>query len=164
MAMRRMGRLAAFSGTVLVGACVLVGSAFSRGNSAEEFCLPILMGALCLAMTCYEKKDGPMEPLALFACGLMAGMVATIKFTILGLFVGLCAAEGVFALHAGGMRRALRSAGTFLAGMALPIGPQARKTVHLSPFGRENLSFAAFGAKTFHSPPFGRETFKQPLL
>lgn len=62
-----------------------------------------------------------MDAKALFVCGLFAGIVATIKFTILGLFVGLCAVEGVLALRAGGLRRAFRSAGVFLAGMLLPI-------------------------------------------
>ncbi|MBR5561150.1 MAG: hypothetical protein IKU73_07035 [Clostridia bacterium] len=121
LAMRRRGAWAACCDAVLIGACVLVGSAFSRGDSAEEFCLPYLMGALCLAMRYYGEKDGPMDARALFACGLLAGVVATIKFTILGLFVGLCIVEGVLALRAGGLKRALASAGTFLAGMALPI-------------------------------------------
>ena len=67
-AMRRVSAGAAFAGAVLVGACVLVGSAFSRGDSAEEFCLPYLMGALCLAMSHYGEKDGPMAPRALFIC------------------------------------------------------------------------------------------------
>lgn len=121
MAMRKVRVSAAFSGAVLAGACVLVGGTFSRGDSAEEFCLPYLMGALYLAMRHYGEKDGPMDARALFVCGVLAGVVATIKFTILGLFIGLCAAEGVLALREGGMVRALRSAGVFLAGMLLPI-------------------------------------------
>ena len=121
MAMRKRSTWASFCDAVLIGACVLVGSAFSRGDSAEEFCLPYLMGALSLAIRQYGRQDGPMAPRELFVCGLLAGMVATIKFTILGLFVGLCAAEGVLALREGGMKRALVSAGTFLAGMLLPV-------------------------------------------
>ncbi|MBR5302735.1 MAG: hypothetical protein IKU38_07865 [Clostridia bacterium] len=121
MGMRKRGAWAACCDAVLIGACVLVGSAFSRGDSAEEFCLPYLMGALCLAMRHYGEEDGPMNPRALFVCGLLAGVVATIKFTILGLFVGLCIAEGILALRNGGLKRALASAGTFLAGMALPV-------------------------------------------
>ena len=109
-----------FGVIALIGACVLVSGAFSRGDSAEEFCLPFLMGALYLVFQHYGKKEGPMAPWALFICGLFAGVVATIKFTILGL-LGLCAAEGVLALRAGGMKRALRSAGVFLSGMLLPI-------------------------------------------
>jgi len=119
--MRRRSAWAACCDAMLIGACVLVGSAFSRGDSAEEFCLPYLMGAVYLAFRYYGKNDGPMPEKALFVCGLLAGMVATIKFTILGLFAGLCIAEGVAALRAGGMRRAVRSAGVFLIGMLLPV-------------------------------------------
>lgn len=120
IAARRRDAFAALCDVVLVCACLLVGGAFSRGDSAEEFCLPYLMGALYLAFRHYGEKDGPMPANALFVCGLLAGVVATIKFTILGLFVGLCAAEGVMALRAGGMKRALLSAGAFLSGM-LPV-------------------------------------------
>lgn len=122
MAMRRRSAWASLCDAALIGACVLIGGAFSRGDSAEEFCLPYLMGALCLAHKHYGKTDGPMDARALFACGLFAGVVATIKFTILGLFVGLCIAEGILALLKGGMLRAIKSAGVFLAGMLLPIG------------------------------------------
>lgn len=108
---------------MLVGACLLVGASFAQGDSAEEFCLPYLMAALCIAFDQYGEKRGPMSLCALFVCGLLAGMVAMIKFTVLGLFVGLCAAEGVLALFHGGIVRALRSAGAFLAGMLLPIAP-----------------------------------------
>lgn len=121
MAMRRRRAFAAYADAVLIGACLLVGGAFSRGDSAEEFCLPFLMGALFLAFHHYGEEDGPMRARALFVCGLLAGVVATIKFTILGLFVGLCAAEGVLALAVGGMKRAVRSAGVFLSGMLLPV-------------------------------------------
>ncbi len=121
MGMRRRDVRALCCDAALIGACVLVGSAFSRGDSAEEFCLPYLMGALYLAFKHYGENDGPMQPEALFVCGLLAGMVATIKFTILGLFVGLCITEGVLAMREGGMKRALQSAGVFLAGMLIPI-------------------------------------------
>ena len=121
MAMRRAGPFAALADAALVGACVLAGQSFSRGNSAEEFCLPLLAGALYIVYREYGAKKGPMRPKMLFSCGLLAGLVATIKFTVLGLFVGLCAAEGVLALRHGGVKRAAQSAGVFLSGMLLPV-------------------------------------------
>ncbi|MGN0777199.1 MAG: hypothetical protein ACI4MM_11045 [Candidatus Ventricola sp.] len=121
MMMRRMSARSACALGALLGAFVLTGAAFSRGDSAEEFCLPYLMGALMLVLDEYGQRPGPMRKRPLFVCGLMAGMVATIKFTILGLFVGLCIAEGVLALREGGFARALKSAGVFLAGMLLPV-------------------------------------------
>ena len=66
MAMRRRRAFAAYADAVLVGACLLAGSAFSRGDSAEEFCLPFLMGALALAFRHSGEEDGPMPLRALF--------------------------------------------------------------------------------------------------
>lgn len=121
LVMRRAHRSIAAGACALMGACLLISRAFSFGDSAEEFCLPYLMGALVVAFDQYGKKDGPMRPFALFACGLMAGMVATIKFTILGLFVGLCLAEGIVSLRKGGFMRAVGSGCVFLLGMLLPV-------------------------------------------
>lgn len=118
---RRLSAAYALAGAALLGAGTLIGSAFFAGDSAEEFCLPYLMAALCIALRAYERDEGPMRPRALMLCGLLAGVVATIKYTVLGLFIGLCAAEGVAALRAGGFGRALKSAGVFLAGMMIPI-------------------------------------------
>lgn len=119
--LRRRCAASAYAASVLMGAAVLVGGAFMMGDSAEEFCLPFMMGAQYMALTQYAEGARPMRTRALFLCGLLGGIVATIKFTALGLFVGLCAAEGLFALQEGGMKRALKSAAVFLAGMLLPI-------------------------------------------
>ena len=121
MIKKRAGMAVSLGMTALWAACVLVSKSFAQGDSAEEICLPYLMGALALADGEYGAGRGPMGAKKLFVCGLLAGVVATIKYTILGLFVGLCIAEGVMALRAGGMRRALKSAGAFLGGMALPV-------------------------------------------
>ena len=121
IAMRTAPIWAAWADTALVGACVLAGKSFSRGASAEEFCMPFLMAAIYMAFRTYGEKKGPMDAKSLFICGVMAGFVATIKFTVLGLFVGLCAAVGVLALREGGLRRAVKSAVVFLAGMLLPV-------------------------------------------
>ena len=113
---------AALAGAVLTGACVLVGRAFVRGDSAEEFCLPFLMWALCL----YDgaaRKGAPLPRRVLFRIGLLAGLTATVKFTLLGVFLGLCLCEGAQALRAGGVRRAARSALDFLAGFLAPVLP-----------------------------------------
>lgn len=64
-----------------------------------------------------------MRTKRLLVCGALAGCVAAIKYTLLGAMVGLCIIEGVLALREGGVRRALKSAGVFLCGMAIPILP-----------------------------------------
>ena len=121
MLMLRVRAALALPASSLMMALVLAGSAFSRGDSAEEFCLPLLLGALLIAICEYEREAGPMRPSLLFVCGLLAGGVATIKYTLLGQLIGLCSVEGVLALRRGGFTRALRSAGVFLAGMAAPV-------------------------------------------
>lgn len=118
---RHLSEPFSLAGAVMLGACMLVSPAFSRGDSAEEFCLPLLLGAMALALDAYDRDRGPMRPGRLFACGLLAGGVATIKYTMLGLFIGLCLAEGMTALRHGGVKRALASAAAFLAGMLLPV-------------------------------------------
>ena len=118
---RRLSLPLSLAGSVLLGAAMLVSTAFAQGDSAEEFCLPLLLGALLAAVCEYARDAGPMRPSRLFICGLLAGGVATIKYTMLGQFIGLCAVEGVLALRRGGPVRALRSAGVFLSGMVVPI-------------------------------------------
>ena len=124
----RLMRLRAGMGFSL-GAAAFFGAAFAsctafiRGDSAEEFCLPLLMAALAIAYAEYGRRAKPMRMKRLFVCGVLAGCIATIKYTLLGAMVGLCIVEGVLALREGGVRRALKSAGVFLCGMAIPILP-----------------------------------------
>ena len=126
----RLMRLRAGMGFSL-GAAAFFGAAFAsctafiRGDSAEEFCLPLLMAALAIAYAEYGRRAKPMRMKRLFVCGVLAGCIATIKYTLLGALVGLCAVEGVLALKEGGVKRAAQSAGVFLAGMAVPILPWA---------------------------------------
>ena len=108
-------------GVLLLAAGLIVSKAFVCGDSAEEFCLPLILGTMAIAFHEYGEKKGPMRPKMLFVCGLMAGLTATIKYTLLGAFMGFCLVEGILALKEGGFVRALRSAGVFLAGMLLPL-------------------------------------------
>ena len=117
---RRVGR-AALPGALLIAACILSSGTFVRGDSAEEFCLPLAMAALCVFDGGAQK--GAMSLARLFVLGLLAGLVAAVKFTLLGIFLGLCLAAGLMALRRGGMRLAGKSAGVFLLGMALPVLP-----------------------------------------
>lgn len=105
----------------LMAACVLTSASFSRGDSAEEFCLPLLLGAMDVALAGYEKEGAPLAFRRMLVCGIFAGVVATIKYTLLGLWIGLCLSEGIVAIRQGGLARIFRSAGAFLLGMMLPI-------------------------------------------
>ena len=119
----RTGAGFALGAAAVWGALTVTSGAFMRGDSAEEFCLPLLTAALALAYAEYGRRARPMRAKRLLLCGVLAGGVATIKYTLLGAMVGLCAVEGALALKEGGAPRALKSAGVFLAGMAIPILP-----------------------------------------
>ena len=124
MIAQRTGAWMARSGAVLFAGVAIVGRSFVRGDTAEEFCLPFLMAALALFFRHTEREDGPMSLKEMFLCGLLAGFVATIKYTVLGLFLGLCATQAVLCIgRQGGLRRLMASAGVFLAGMVIPVLP-----------------------------------------
>ena len=113
----------AWAGTALFGACVLISRSFARGDSAEEFCLPFLMVALYIVSSHAKTEAGPLPARKLLWLGVLAGCVASIKYTALGLFVGLCLAQGLGLLAKRDLRGVLTSAGAFLLGMLLPILP-----------------------------------------
>lgn len=121
----RTGAGFALGAAAIWGALTATGGSFMRGDSAEEFCLPLLTAALAIAYAEYGRRVKPMREKRLLICGVLAGCIAAIKYTLLGAMVGLCMTEGVLALRDGGARRALKSAGVFLAGMAIPILPWA---------------------------------------
>ena len=121
----RAGACFSLGAAAVWGTLTVTGGAFMRGDSAEEFCLPLLTAALALAYAEYGRRAKPMRAKRLLVCGVLAGCVAAIKYTLLGAMVGLCAVEGVLALKEDGVKRAAQSAGVFLAGMAVPILPWA---------------------------------------
>ena len=94
----RAGRACSLSAAAFFGAAFASCTALIRGDSAEEFCLPLLMTALAMAYAEYGRRAKPMRLKRLLACGVLAGCIATIKYTLLGALVGLCAVEGVLAL------------------------------------------------------------------
>ncbi len=61
--------------------------AFCFGNSAEELCLPFIGYALFVAIDSV-KKNQPVSVLRSVLCGIGAGVLLWVKFTMLGFFVG----------------------------------------------------------------------------
>ena len=119
----RAGKGFALGAAAVFSALATTGGAFMRGDSAEEFCLPLLTAVLAIAYAEYGRRAKPMRMKRLLVCGVLAGCVAAIKYTLLGALAGLCLVEGILALKEGGVARALQSAGVFLIGMAISILP-----------------------------------------
>lgn len=98
---------------------------FYWGGSAEEICLPFLIWGLYLSLS-YFKREYPgkaMKGRTLFIAGVLAGMTANIKFTVLGFFFAwmMCIAFSFFARK--DFLGAVRACLIFLCGMAVTFLP-----------------------------------------
>ena len=111
--------------TPVVLAVCFASQSFYWGGSAEEICLPFLIWGLYLSLA-YFKKDYPhkeMSKRTLFIGGILAGMIANIKFTSLGFFFAwmMCIAFSFLARK--DFFGAVKACFVFLGGMALPFIP-----------------------------------------
>jgi len=72
-------------------------SAMAKGDSAEEFCLPLLMYAVFLVVrSLKEKKD--ISPKSLLLLGVTSGIILWTKYTMLGFYLGWVIVPMFFAL------------------------------------------------------------------
>lgn len=117
------GRLTLLSMPILA-AVTCCCTAFTQGGSAEEFVLPALAAGVYLTlavMTQPEKTTGRR----MLGFGAAAGWVFLIKYTDIGLFVGLGGCLLAFCWRRHGFGRALISAGQMLLGVLLTCAPAA---------------------------------------
>ncbi len=106
-------------------ALVFSSKSFYWGGAAEEICFPFLIGGLYLGLR-YFKTEYPakaMKKSTLFAAGIFAGMVANIKFTVLGFFFAWMMWVAFSCLIRKDWKSAFVSCGYFLIGMFLPFVP-----------------------------------------
>ena len=111
--------------TPLVLAVAFSSQSFYWGGSAEEICLPFLLWGLFLSLR-YFKKDYPqkaMDRRTLLVAGLLAGMIANIKFTSLGFFFAWMMCIAFSFLTRKNLPGAIKACFLFLAGMAIPFVP-----------------------------------------
>ena len=102
---------------------ILTLPAFTHGGSAEEFCLPFLMyGLYSLVRFLKSKKTYPSRKM-LITNGICAGMVAMIKFSMLGFWFGLMFGLFLYLLLQKEWKQAIISSLLFLLGMLIPILP-----------------------------------------
>lgn len=106
-------------------AAAFVSNSFYYGGSAEEICLPFLLAGLYLILR-YFKEAYPekvMDRKTVFLGGLLAGMVANIKFTVLGFFFAWMMCIAIAFLVKKDLKGAFKACGFFLLGMFLPFIP-----------------------------------------
>ena len=111
--------------TPLVLAVTVASDSFYWGGSAEEICLPFLIWGLYFSLD-YFRNHYPQEgmsPRILFLNGILAGVVANIKFTSLGFFFAwmMCIAFSFLARK--DFWGAVKACLIFLLGMLLPFLP-----------------------------------------
>lgn len=106
-------------------AAAFCSKSFYQGGSAEEICYPFLIWGLYLSLR-YFRTEYPAKEMSrrsLFVGGILAGIVANIKFTVLGFFFAwmMCAAFAFLARK--DFFGAVKACLIFLLGMALPFVP-----------------------------------------
>ncbi len=105
-----------------LAALTYASAAFAHGDSAEELCLPLLMVGFYWLMRFFKEREA-LTPKAIVLCGVMAGCVLWIKYTMLGFWAGWMLAVFVGLLLAKRVRGAFAACGCFLAGVAAATLP-----------------------------------------
>lgn len=73
----------------IIASFILNLRSFSHGDSAEEFCLPLLAISLYILLKCFRIDDSkPVPSKWIFWNGIIAGCVLWIKFSLLGFWIG----------------------------------------------------------------------------
>ena len=99
---------------------------FYWGGSAEEFGLPFLAWGLFFSLK-YFKEEHPkvMSPKILFLCGVLAGCIMLIKYTMLGMYFFWMAMIAFSTFNRKTWKDSIRNCVIFLAGMIAPMIPWA---------------------------------------
>ena len=112
--------------SILTTAIITVTYSFKLGDNAEELCWPFLVVTLYFMVKYFKDcRDGyrPMKYGTLLLCGIMAGCVLWLKFTLLGFWMGFMAIIFFYMLYSKDYARAFISCLVFLGGMALTALP-----------------------------------------
>ncbi len=109
----------------LVLAVIVSSDSFYWGGSAEEVCLPFLIWGLYLSLDYFKNQypEKEMNLKVIFAGGILAGMVANIKFTVLGFFFAWMMCVAFSFLVRRDLMGAVKGCMIFLCGMAIPFIP-----------------------------------------
>lgn len=126
--------------------------AFSHGDSAEEFCLPLFMYSL-YALTNYLKKKQWEKPCIsmLLKNGIVAGMVFTIKYTIIGFWFAWMMCLFFLLIQKKEYQHAFLSCIIFLVGMSIPIFPWIIYFTYHDAFDAMINSYFLFNLKYYPS-------------
>lgn len=106
-------------------AAAFCSKSFYWGGSAEEICYPFLIWGLYFSLD-YFKNDYPEKEMSrqkIFIGGILAGIVANIKFTVLGFFFAWMMCVAFAFLVRKDFFGAVKACMIFLLGMTIPFVP-----------------------------------------
>lgn len=109
----------------LVLAVIVSSFSFYWGGSAEEVCFPFLIWGLYFSLDYFQNRY-PKEAMGwktILINGILAGMVANIKFTVLGFFFAWMMCIAFSFLVQKDFLGAVKGCLVFLAGMVIPFLP-----------------------------------------
>lgn len=107
-----------------MGAAAYTSVSYVAGDSAEEWCMPLLAVCLYVLVKACLARQAVGSRLA-FAAGALGGCVLWIKYSMLGFFLAWGVAMLAMALRWEGWRAALAECGAVLAGAVLVTLPWA---------------------------------------
>lgn len=116
-------RLSAWAAVPVLALLILTSLSFAQGDSAEEMCLPLAACSLYHVLRHLRSGDKRMSARGLLLEGTLLGCVFWIKFTMIGMQIGLLAALLLRCLIRREGRDFFRSLGLLLAGFALSTLP-----------------------------------------
>ena len=107
----------------IISFLILTLPAFTHGGSVEEFSLPMLMYSLYSMVKFLKSGDTKPKRSMIFINGIMAGLIATMKFTLLGFWFAWMASMFFYLLSKKEWKESILDCLIFLSGMAIPIIP-----------------------------------------
>lgn len=107
----------------LTGLITITTFCFSRGDNAEEFCMPFLVIGL-YHMICYlNSEEKQFSNKLMILHGIFAACILWIKFTMLGFYIGWCLLIGLTLWNRKQFKYAIYAALYFLLGMFIGTLP-----------------------------------------
>lgn len=114
----------AFAAVIVLAACILSSDSFCHGDSAEEFCLPLIMWSFYASLRYFKAEyPAPMGYWTLFGHGILAGCILWIKYTMLGFHFAWMMMVFVSCMIRRDWKRSVFSCLVFLGGMFVTAIP-----------------------------------------
>ena len=103
----------------IIAFLITTNNSFVHGGSCEEFTFPLIAISLYYYFKHFKKKE--LTKREIFINGLMAGLVLTMKYTILGFWIGFCLFIVLNYLRKKELKKIIIFCIFFLLGMIIPF-------------------------------------------